>query len=341
MSNILIIGLGSIGKKHLEILSGKRFNFYVVDPSPQIKDYLIPFTKTENIEYFETLEIFVSKGIKPDITTISNLGPQHYSAFEIVQSLGCKKIFIEKPLASRIIDVNNIIEISRNKKIDLRMNLPLSKSNFIDKIKKIQIDHNLGSVESVIVFGGAKCLITIGVHYLALSSRIFGGPPINCWSKMKSDQINPRSANLKYFEGVACLHYKDNRNLIINFSNSSSNQAYMVLNFERGYAMIEGEKISVKKIDESDLKRIDKPTRTFFAKLNHTQDNIFEGFSATEMDYNQYINSQIKDETTEIEQNMAGLFGILISNYLDSVNIELPLDAKLVSQFLDVEWDIS
>jgi predicted dehydrogenase len=341
MSSILIVGLGSIGKRHLEILSGNGFIIHVVDPSPEVEEYLIPLARSENIEYFESLEKFVATGVKPDITTISNLGPQHYSTFKVVQSLGCKKIFIEKPLASRIVDVQNIIEASRSEKIDLRMNLPLSKSNFLEKLENIQANQNLGSVESIVVFGGAKCIITIGVHYLALASRIFEGPPISCWSKMKTDPINPRSASLKYFEGVACWQYPNNKNLIINFSNSSNNQAYMILNFQRGYAIVEGEKISVMKIDDSDLQRIDKPTKTFFSTLAYTQGNIFEGFLATESDYTQYLNYQLKDETTEIQQNMDGLFGVLISNQLNSINIELPLVPELVSSFFEFEWDIS
>ena len=341
MHSVLIIGLGSIGKRHLEILSGKDLKFYIVDPSRQVKEYLVSLGNSENVEYFESLEIFLSTGIKPDIATISNLGPQHYSAFQAVQSLGCKKIFIEKPLASRISDARNIIEVSKSNKIDLRMNIPWTKSNFLEKLKKIQSDHDLGSIENINVFGGAKCLITVGVHYLALSSKIFEAPPVNCWSRMQSDPINPRSPNLKYFEGVACWHFRENRNLIINFSNSSNIQSYMILNFQKGFAIVEGEKISVKKIDKSDLQMIDKPTKTFFATAEYNQDDMFEGFLGTKLNYSQYMESQTKDETPEIQENMDGLFGILISNYLDSTNVELPLSPKLVSQFLEFEWNIS
>jgi hypothetical protein len=95
------------------------------------------------------------------------------------------------------------------------------------------------------------------------------------------------------------------------------------------------------KIDDSDLQRIDKPTKTFFSTLAYTQGNIFEGFLATESDYTQYLNYQLKDETTEIQQNMDGLFGVLISNQLNSINIELPLVPELVSSFFEFEWDIS
>ena len=338
---LLIIGLGSIGKKHLAWLDEFNFTVYIIDPNLKIKEYLSNSKLKSQYFYLNNIEEFRKMRVKPYVSIISNLGPQHSQSFKDVIGLGCKKILIEKPITSKIKDLREIINLTNKYKVNLRTNYPWINSGFVDKFEKIRIKNNLGSVENILVYGGAKCIITVGIHYLAIAMKIYGSTPINCWSKLKSDSINPRSPKLKYYQGVAFWEFKNNKTLTINFSNKSRNQAYMVINFQNGQATLKGDILTINKISNAKLNTPLKPTQTFFADETKVETNLFTDSEGTVNVYRELFNSGYSTKYREEARIMDSIFGILISNKDKSQLVKLPLNTDLIKKFNDHEWLIS
>jgi predicted dehydrogenase len=86
-----------------------------------------------------------------------------------------------------------------------------------------------GPPSSIVVHGGAKCLVTFGAHFVDLALDIFGSPPVRVAGFGNSQPINPRRKDLGYWEGSLTWEFSGNRYLTISFTNQSSVQALGVL----------------------------------------------------------------------------------------------------------------
>jgi predicted dehydrogenase len=338
---LLIIGLGSIGKKHLKWLDEFNFQLYIIDPNPNTREYLSSSKLKSKYVYLSNIEEFRKMNINPYASIISNLGPQHAQSFRDVIGFGCKKILIEKPITSKIKDLREIINLTKKNKVNLRTNFPWVNSGFMDKFEKIRIENKLGSVENILVYGGAKCIITVGIHYLAIAIKIYGSTPTNCWSKLKSDSINPRSPKLKYYQGIAYWEFKNNKSLSINFSNNSRNQAYMIINFQNGQARLEGDSLIINKISNANLSSAHKPTQTFFTDETKIESSIFTDSEGTIKLYQELFDSDYSTKYIDESRIMDSIFGILISNKNKSQLVKFPINGQLIKKFNDHEWLIS
>jgi predicted dehydrogenase len=138
---LLIIGLGSIGKKHLKWLDEFNFQLYIIDPNPNTREYLSSSKLKSKYVYLSNIEEFRKMNINPYASIISNLGPQHAQSFRDVIGFGCKKILIEKPITSKIKDLREIINLTKKNKVNLRTNFPWFNSGFMCKFEKIRIEN--------------------------------------------------------------------------------------------------------------------------------------------------------------------------------------------------------
>jgi predicted dehydrogenase len=105
--NVLIIGLGSIGKKHVDAL--KKLD-------PNVSVFALRSRRCEDV-YLDVINIYTILDIKTaiDFVIISNITSEHEKSILQVIDLNCP-IFIEKPVLSSIKNAENISKklISRN-----------------------------------------------------------------------------------------------------------------------------------------------------------------------------------------------------------------------------------
>ena len=108
MQRILIVGNGSIGKRHLSIAR---------DKFPYSKIFLLVQFSSANAS--ETVADFISTSIEeavafaPEVAIIANPSPFHCSIAEKLRVTGCK-LLIEKPLSSSLSDAISFVETARN-----------------------------------------------------------------------------------------------------------------------------------------------------------------------------------------------------------------------------------
>jgi predicted dehydrogenase len=142
INKILIVGFGSIGKKHLKSLrlifpDSEIAVFRRNDSSliPAEADYL--FTKWEQVS-----------GFKPDIALICTPASKHIEAVRILAPLGVH-LFIEKPMTASLDQAMELTEIVSNSSIHVMLGYHLRFSPSLIFYKKCIDERLVGDVLSV------------------------------------------------------------------------------------------------------------------------------------------------------------------------------------------------
>jgi predicted dehydrogenase len=342
LKSIIIVGVGSIGKKHLEISLRFSQDIYVIDPSSQVNDYIKNHPSKSKIKIMHDIEDF-KKPVQESLVVISNWGPDHFRTFKSFVEKGFKSFIIEKPLVSRLTDLVEMETLIHLRGLDVKTNMPWSYSNFSESVSDLVDFQKLGSLKNISVSGGAKCLATIGIHHIGLAIQLFQSAPISVMALLRDSKINPRNSELAYLEGTSSWQFSHQRFLAMTFSNESHLQAVSILTYTFGRIIIEGNEATIFRISDSELNNIARPVDTYspsvrvgsFPPFNH---KVFG-------DGTSYIyNSFFKNITsTEVDFGVAAtrsLFGMLVSNDMQEV-IHFPFEDDLLNKYSEVDWKIS
>ena len=141
MIKVLIVGYGSIGKRHLE-------NFL------QLKDIqLIVYTKRNDLQLLKKKGIKVSNSLteclkeNPDIGVIANETSLHIPIAIKLAKEGLD-LFLEKPLSNSLKDVKKLYAIVKKKKLITQMGCNLRFHPCIKKIKSLIEQKKIGKIIS-------------------------------------------------------------------------------------------------------------------------------------------------------------------------------------------------
>ncbi len=140
---VLIVGLGSIGKRHMNNILKVKKNCQIIIWSNR-KD--IKKIEGKNIKIFNSLEKCLLE--KPDIGFITNETAFHIPISKKLAKSGLS-LFIEKPLSNTMKDVKELSNIVKNKKITTLMGCNLRFDRCIKKIKSLIEEEKIGNVISV------------------------------------------------------------------------------------------------------------------------------------------------------------------------------------------------
>lgn len=340
----VIFGLGSIGKVHLSHIL-KNFNrAVVIDPDDGVRQYLKECNIDSRVDYFLSLE---SSQIleAPDIAVISNWGPDHFTTIQKCVDLGIKQIIVEKPLVSKLQDLEVLSNYVSSGKCKVVTNMPISQGPLPKLIQNAQHNEDLGPVQMILVSGGAKCLVTNGIHYVGLAMDIFGTFPENVFSSIASESVNPRSKEFMFVEGTSTWNFGSGKNLSISFTNRSHVQLCIEIFFTYGKMVIEGDKATTYSISGKDKMKIDKPSRTFYASEILGTFNPYRNMEG--LDGMGVMYQKIQSEDPEFWNNFAqgskateAIIAMLISSEANT-KIHLPLKKEIKSHFFTRDWQIS
>ena len=142
---ILIVGLGSIGKRHLRnilaIENTKKLEIIIY--SKQTKSYL---SNHKNIKIFDTLDKCLLE--KPDVGFITNETIHHIPIAIKLAKVGLD-LFIEKPLSNKISNVKTFSKIVKTKKLITLVGCNLRFHRCINEIKNLIDQKVIGDIISV------------------------------------------------------------------------------------------------------------------------------------------------------------------------------------------------
>ena len=141
---MLVIGYGSIGKRHVENL--------LKIPKTEVILFSKHKKSVKNVLTFSSLQKCISKN--PDVAIIANNTNSHIGIAMKLAKLGID-LFIEKPLSNSSKDIFSLNKIVKNKKIVTQIGCNLRFHKCIKKIKAVIDKEKIGRIISVKVESGS------------------------------------------------------------------------------------------------------------------------------------------------------------------------------------------
>jgi hypothetical protein len=274
-AHVLLIGHGSIGKFHVDRLTNLVKNVDVVEPLSSNRTLRNPQPDKCEIRFYSEIAKLPDNRVY-EFAVIANWGPDHVKTILSLLDRGVTKFLVEKPLCDSLFDLRIIESLVSEGKIEIISHYQWSYSFLPNLIEETALKYNLGKTISIVVNGGAKCLVTNGIHYLALAEVLFNESPNASSIIYENDAINPRNKKFVFLEGNATWQYPNSKYLSINFFNKSHMSIFCIINFEFGYGIIQGENIDIYAIPVTKRDQITSPTKT----ANAT-DLVFSGSAYT------------------------------------------------------------
>jgi hypothetical protein len=270
-AHVLLIGHGSIGKFHVGKLTNLVKYIDVVEPLSSNRTRRNTQPDKCEIRFYSEISKLPDKRVY-EFAVIANWGPDHVNTIVSLLKKGITKFLVEKPLCDSLYDLRIIEELVLERKIEIISHYQWSYSILPKLIEETSLKHDLGKTISMVVSGGAKCLVTNGIHYLALAEVLFNEAPIASSIIYDSEAINPRNDKFVFLEGNASWKYPNSKYLSVNFFNKSHMSIICIINFEYGYGIIQSENIDIYAIPVNKRDQITSPTKTANAS-----DLVFSG----------------------------------------------------------------
>jgi len=139
---ILIVGLGSIGKRHLKNISSKT-NYEIIVYTKRTD---FPNTHKKNIKIFHDLDLCLKEN--PNVAFITNETINHIPIALKLAKRGLH-LFIEKPISNDLKQMKNLLQIVRERKIVTMVGCNFRFHNCIKKIKSLIEQKKIGKIISV------------------------------------------------------------------------------------------------------------------------------------------------------------------------------------------------
>lgn len=235
---VVIIGYGSIGKRHARTLASLGASLAIVNRGDAVrakakKDY-------PSARVVGRLEELDTAGFqwRSAAAVIATWAPSHADLFHALADRGVRRILCEKPMAASVAQASGVARRAEREGIWLGLNHTLRYARFAPALRRLAKKHELGEPVLVVVEGGAACLSTNGVHWIDFVSELFKTDPVRVVSTVRGDPINPRSKDLFIYGGTAVWSFSGDRDAMISFNNKSSLKPRARVQFHNGLAEV-------------------------------------------------------------------------------------------------------
>lgn len=220
----VVVGAGSIGRRHALALARRCERMIVVDPSDDARRWVeahagVPVTTAATLD--PALEGVASEASKA-IAVIANWGPDHAETFHALVDAGFTRLLCEKPLAHSPWAAWQIARRAEREGLRLTFGMYLHYAGLHSFLRNELAERAGGEAVMLSVHGGAQCLVTNGIHFLDLACGVFGEEPQAVWAETTDGRINPRSPDLGFWAGTAVWSFSNARSAAITLSNQSS-----------------------------------------------------------------------------------------------------------------------
>lgn len=283
----LLVGLGSIGVRHLNEILKFVDRVVVIDTNPKVIDK-IEFPEGQ-IEFFSSVEdLMISEKfsrIDYEFLTLANWAPNRKKVLHTLKDLNFKRLMIEKPAASSQADLDWIAKFVDDKSVSAAVNFHLRFSHLPYLISKLEEKYRLGPIIRINEQGGAKCFAANGIHWLDLSIFLFQELPHSCLAQNNFDKINPRSPDFYCVDGNTIWYFSRNRTFQISYSNDSSFPSRLYIFYKHALITLSASEITLEiqkeNMDQDALPitRTTEPSLRLQFKEVYTWDNQEDGIT--------------------------------------------------------------
>ena len=248
MIRVLIIGMGNIGKRHLQGLSNlqKEFEVCYYDKMKVTKDSVLKFCLENKIiiknlnvlnTYKETLNWITDQTIIIVATTANG---RHKLLKDIVLKVP-KAILVEKPVCQTLKEYESIMDLSKSYSVPIYINFIAHLQDFY-----IQIRNELKDVKQFVFYSNMPMwgIACVGIHHFELLTWLLN---------FKKYQIVNTSESVKIYEqkrtgfydvfGSVILRDANNNLCVINNSDFDSIASIQIITEEKIFTIYEQQKI--------------------------------------------------------------------------------------------------
>lgn len=242
MNNIVLIGAGQLGSRHLQSIksTSNECNIWVVDSNNEsleiCKERYKEAVGGENIksiifdnDYSQLPKIIDFLLIATNATPRFNIFSQITSSFEV------KNILFEKVLFQKIEEYYLTLDIINKKSIKAWVNCPRRMFDIYHTIKaEIGSDKMLMTVD-----GGNWGMACNSIHFIDLYNFLSGNTTceIDC-SQLSNELLDSKRAGYKEFAGVLKITYPKKGELILSSRKQNSNQVIISISSDKGACVI-------------------------------------------------------------------------------------------------------
>lgn len=256
MKQILIIGAGQLGSRHLQgvLKSELDFEVTVVDPNSSslkiAKSRADEISHQKKINFSETIE-FVPKKI--DIAIVAtNANVREKVVTELLQSITVEFLILEKVLFQDLAAYEKIGELINDYKVKTWVNHPRRVFSHYQEIRKHIVDNNL-SLKTFVASGNDWGLGCNGLHLLDLCSYLSNNSRIETINTNQLDKniLSSKREGFIEFTGSLSVYFENNVHAEINSNNAESGSITIFIATEKDKWLIrESNKIAVIHLDE-------------------------------------------------------------------------------------------
>jgi len=268
-----LIGYGSVGHHHSQVLSARYEQMAIVDVSPKVcaqakLDYP-QATVATSLDELEAAGWDWSKSV----VVIASWGTSHSADFARLVELGARHVVCEKPMADSVERAARMIELAEDNHVLLGHHLQRRYNGLVPGVRALAERFALGKPYSMFVQGGAAGIITNGIHYVDFATALFGESPQRVMSTAYGEQLNPRSKDLQLYGGSSVWSFSSDRELAVSFNNRSSLAPLTTIYYRNAFMrMAQDFVVRLHKRDEEEVERFPAVTRTGAA-----QETVYEG----------------------------------------------------------------
>ena len=339
----IVIGHGSIGKRHADYLKNFVNSIIVVDPKVGQENLFQNKIYYPNPKFLKSTDLLNFKITNKDVVVISNWGPDHYSTVSYVISKGAKKIVLEKPCADSLKELDELRMLAIDSRCKIVVNHHWFHLNLGHRINLLARSLNLGEVVAIWIHGGARCISTAGSHWINLANQIYASNPKRIFAASNSNNINPRGSHLGYYDGVFSFEYDDFKRLAISLTNLSSIAGTFEIYWREAFGVLNGESIKILKTNEQSVSPkitlYNNPTEEIFNDVipyfNYSEHNQMNSL------YNSILEKSNSQLLSDLEEHLNTTKAILYALISSSTGQLIEFDSKVNPKFYDQKFNIS
>lgn len=340
----LLIGYGSVGWRHALKLAELTADLTIVDTNADARARALQAHPKACV--VGSLEELDGRGFpwESTVSVIASWGPAHAPHFHKLADRGVRRILCEKPMAASVHDACTMAARAERDRIALNVHHFIRFAGLVPALRLFLAEHQLGEPASVVVQGGAACLLTNGIHWIDFAADLFGENPERVVSTSYGQPINPRSPDLMLYGGTSVWSFSGGREAVISLSNLSSLTLSAHVYVRDAIIELDKdlEKVIVRRRDKAAVAKFPAITRT-----GPATENLFEGRLPGMPTYL----DGIKNAIGEVERGngltcpgslAAGAVGMCVGALVASrerKSIQLPLDPE--SPWGRESWPIS
>jgi predicted dehydrogenase len=171
--NAAVIGLGGMGKRHLQALQGLTRQVSVSDTR---SDAFQGIDEAAN-RYTQWQELIAQKGSDLDLLIVSTNGPSHAEIVIAAAKAGVRHILCEKPMATSGQSARHMADVCRQTGSRLAINY---SRRFMDRyraFKRSLSEKPIGDIDHLNVTIGSGGLGCIGSHWFDFVEWLLESPP--------------------------------------------------------------------------------------------------------------------------------------------------------------------